>query len=154
MERHSSNVELLRLWRHQNHPTASHQSLETRYHTVQQVRIWFKALKDTAHCVLLKHYYSVDFPWFDRKICFLSLFSKTWKLEKKVVKWQKFKTALCNLTEKWFLLNFFSLPFWTEISNHSGSQIHGWIFLKKNSIISVFILVFADQVTFTVNGLN
>ena len=30
-----------------------------------------------AHCVLLKHYYSVDFPWwFDRKISFFSLLSK------------------------------------------------------------------------------
>ena len=52
-----------------------------------------------------------------------------WK--KKVVKWQKFKTALCDLTEKLFLLNFVSLKFWTEISNQSGSQIHAWILLKK-----------------------
>ena len=85
----------------------------------------------TAHCVLLRHYYSVDFPrWFDRKISFFSLLCKTWKLEKKVVKWQKFKTALCDLTEKLFLLNFVSLQFWTEISYQSGSQIHAWILLN------------------------
>ena len=31
-----------------------------------------------SHCVLLEHYYSVDFPWwFDRKISFFSLLSKT-----------------------------------------------------------------------------
>ena len=63
----------------------------------------------------------------------VSLVSSTklgnWK--KKPVKWQKFKTALCNLKENLFLLNFFSLPFWTEILNHSGSQIHGWTSLKK-----------------------
>ena len=55
----------------------------------------------------------------------------TWWLEKKVVKWQKFKSALCNLTQKLLLLNFVSMQFWTEISNQSGSQIHAWILLKK-----------------------
>ena len=56
----------------------------------------------------------------------------TWWLEKKVVKWQKFKSALCNLTQKLLLLNFVSMQFLTEISNQSGSQIHSWILLKKN----------------------
>ena len=73
--------------------------------------------------------------------------------KKKLVKWQKFKTALCDLTKKLLLLNIVRVQFWTEISNQSGSQIHAWILLKKNSIISVFILVFAGQVLFTVNGL-
>ena len=66
----------------------------------------------------------------------------------KLVKWQKYKTALCDLTEK-------LLPGlrWTEISNQSGSQIHAWILLKKESIVSEFILFFAGPVLFTVNGL-
>ena len=89
----------------------------------------------SPHCVLLEHYNSVDFPWwFDRKISFLVSLAKpliTWWLEKKVVKWQKFKTSLCNLTEKLFLLNFVNLQFWTEVSNQSRSQIHALIFLKK-----------------------
>ena len=54
-----------------------------------------------------------------------------WSKKTKLVKWQKFKTALCDLTEKLFLLNLVSLQFWTEISNQSGSQIHAWILLKK-----------------------
>ena len=82
-----------------------------------------------SHCVLLKHYYSTDFPWqFDRKMTKPLI---TWWLEKKVVKWQKFKSALCNLTQKLLLLNFVSMQFLTEISNQSGSQIHAWIVLKK-----------------------
>ena len=97
--------------------------------------IILKKLLNDAHCVLLKHYYSVDFPWwFDRKISFFSLLSKTadnMMIRKKIVKWQKFKTALCDLTNKMLLLNFVSMQFWTEISNQSGSQIHAWILLKK-----------------------
>ena len=84
-------------------------------------------------------------------------FTVWWLKRKKLVKWQKFKTALCDLTKKLLQLNFVSMQFWTDIlqksSNQSGSQIHAWILLKKNSIISVFILVFAGQVLFTVNGL-
>ena len=37
-----------------------------------------------THCVLLRHYYSVDFPWwFDRKISFSSLLSKNLLNDKK-----------------------------------------------------------------------
>mgnify|MGYP007048914558 CR=1 FL=1 len=37
-----------------------------------------EASSTLAHCVLLKHYYSVDFPWwFDRKCSFFCLLSKT-----------------------------------------------------------------------------
>ena len=71
--------------------------------------------------------------------------------KKKLVKWQKFKTALCDLTKKLLPSNFFSTQFWTEILHKSGCQIHGWILLKK-SITSEFTLFFA--VLFTVNGLN
>ena len=35
----------------------------------------------------------------------------------------------------------------------SGSQIHAWILLKKKYNVSEFILFFAGQVFFTVNGL-
>ena len=104
-----------------------------------------------THCVLLEHYYSMDFPWqFDRKMTKPLI---TWWLEKKVVKWQKFKSALCNLTQKLLLLNFVSMQFWTEISNQSGSQIHARILLKQNSKIIIYS-IFAGQVLFTVNGLN
>ena len=82
--------------------------------------IWGKPT-GSSHCVLLELYYSTDFPWqFDRKMT-KSLI--TWWLEKKVVKWQFFKSALCNLTQKLLLLNFVSMQFLTEISNQSGSQI-------------------------------
>ena len=108
-----------------------------------------KAYSTPTHCILLEHYYSVDFPWwFDRN-------------QKPPMKWwwwhfffcqmAKVKTAFCDLTEKLLVSN----RHWTtKSSNHSGSQIHGWIFLKKKSIVSVFILVFAGQVLFTVNSLN
>ena len=90
---------------------------------------FFSNVSLIPHCVLLKHYYSTDFPWqFDRKMTKPLI---TWWLEKKVVKWQKFKSALCNLTQKLLLLNFVSMQFLTEISNQSGSQIHAWILLKK-----------------------
>ena len=86
-------------------------------------------MSTNAHGFLLEHYYSKDFPWqFDRKMTKPLI---TWWLEKKVVKWQKFKSALCNLTQKLLLLNFVSMQFLTEISNQSGSQIHSWILLKK-----------------------
>ena len=66
----------------------------------------YSGLSSLAHYVLLEHNYSVDFPWwFDRKITFFSLLSKT--IDKiKLVKWQRFKTALCNLTKnclRWIL---------------------------------------------------
>ena len=68
-----------------------------------------KSLGANTHCVCLEHYYSVDFPWwFDRKISFFSFLCKTaYNMmigKKNVVKWQKFKTTLCDLTEKLFQL--------------------------------------------------
>ena len=71
--------------------------------------------------------------WEKNKFSLLSLGKLliTWWSEKKVVNWQKVKTALCDLTKKLLLLNFVSMHFWTEISNRSGSQIHEWILLKK-----------------------
>ena len=74
------------------------------------------------HTVLLKHYYSVDFPWwFDRKI-FFSFYSKSkWKnlsndrnSKLHFAIWQK------NCF-RWIL----------SASNQSGSQNHAWILLKK-----------------------
>ena len=110
----------------------------------------------TSHCVLLKHYYSVDFPWwFDRKISFFSLLSKTWKLEKEklsndrnsklhFVIWQK--NCFC------WILSACSSGLRFHI-NLEAKSMHGssW---KKKSIISEFTLFFAGQVLFTVNGLN
>ena len=58
-------------------------------------------------------------------------FKYRWWSEKKVVKWQKLKNALWDLTEKLLLLNVFSMQFWTEITNQSGSRIHAWILLEK-----------------------
>jgi len=56
------------------------------------------SLRSSSHYVHLELYYSVDFPWwFDRKICRHFSFQAS---NKKLVKWQKFKTALCNLTKK------------------------------------------------------
>jgi len=64
-------------------------------------------LVGNTHCVLLKHYYSVDFPWwFDRKISFFSLLRKTWKLEKKSCQMTICKSAICDLTEKLLPSNF------------------------------------------------
>ena len=58
-------------------------------------------LRTSSKYVHLELYYSVDFPWwFDRKICRHFSFQAS---NKKLVKWQKFKTALCNLTKKQFL---------------------------------------------------
>ena len=101
--------------------------------------------KTNAHCVLLKHYYSVDFPWwFDRKISFFSLLSKTCEMA-------ECKATLCDLTEKLFVSNFIRWPNLQIILEVKSMNESSW---KKNSIISVFILVFAGQVLFTVNGLN
>ena len=58
----------------------------------------------------------------------------------KLVKWQKCKTALCDMTEK-------LLHWTTKSSNHSGSQIHGWIFLKKK-ILYQFLLYFLQFKSF------
>ena len=62
--------------------------------------------------------------------------------EKKLVKWQKFKTALWDLTEKLLLLNFVNMQFKTEVSNQSGSQIHAWILLKKIIFVSFYSIFF------------
>ena len=42
--------------------------------------------------------------------------------KKKLVKWQKFKTALCDLTEKLLLFHFVSMQFWTEILQKSSNK--------------------------------
>ena len=86
-----------------------------------------------AHCVLLEHYYSMDFTWwFDRKISFFSIPSKT---AKKFVNWQQFKAALCDLTEK----NCFRR---IKPSNWSGGQTNGWILLKQKLYYVSFYSIF------------
>ena len=69
----------------------------------------------------------------------------------KLVKWQKCKSALCHLTEKLLVSNFIVQP--NLQINLEAKSMHGssW---KKNSIVSEFTLFFAEQVLFTVNGLN
>ena len=57
---------------------------------------------------------------------FFSLVSKA-----KLVKWQKSKTALCDLTKKLLPSNFDMTKTWQKSSNQSGDQTHGWILLKK-----------------------
>ena len=107
-----------------------------------------------SHWVLLKHYYSVDFPWwFDRKLVSLVSSAKLGNWKKKLsndrnsklhfVIWQK--NCFC------WILSACSSGLRFHI-NLEAKSMHGssW---KKNSIISVFILVFAGQVLFTVNGL-
>jgi hypothetical protein len=67
--------------------------------------------------VLLEHYYSAT-SHDDLTEKLVSLVSLA-----KLVKWQKCKTALCDLTEKLLVSNFIGQQ--TKSSNHSGSQIHG-----------------------------
>ena len=50
---------------------------------------------------------------------------------KKLVKWQKSKTALCDLTEKLLPSNFETTKTLQKSSNQSGDQIHARILLKK-----------------------
>ena len=86
----------------------------------------------STHYLLLKHYYSVDFPWFDRKICrdFFH-FTVWWPKRKNLLNDRNSKLHFAIWQKKLLLLNFVSMQFWTEISNQSGSQIHAWILLKK-----------------------
>ena len=58
----------------------------------------------------------------EKNSCFISLV--------KLVKWQKFKTAICDLTEKLLVSNFVRMKIWLKSSNQSGSQTHGWILLN------------------------
>ena len=67
---------------------------------------------------------------------------------KKIVKWQKFKSALCNLTKNLLLLNFVSMHFWTEISNQCKSQIHAWILLKKKNLLHQILFYFLQVKSF------
>ena len=46
---------------------------------------WLLHLLSHTHCVLLKHYYSVDFPWFDIKLVSLVSSAKLGNWKKKVV---------------------------------------------------------------------
>ena len=85
---------------------------------IAQLPTWvFSSFRGTRymqnHYTLLGRFYSVDFLWwFDRNVNFLSLLGKTadkmMTTHKKIVKWQKFETALCDSTKKLFLLNFVS----------------------------------------------
>ena len=64
--------------------------------TGKTIKHWFLGRKClTVIHVLLEHYYSVDFLWFDRKIsCFILPIKTADKMmiaEKELVKWQKFK---------------------------------------------------------------
>ena len=91
-----------------------------------------------THCVLLEHYYSVYFPWwFDRKISFFSVLEKNREMT-------KIQNCTLQFDEKTASVEFCQRAVWTEINleplevkRMDGSS---W---KKNSIASVFILLFA-----------
>ena len=112
-----------------------------------------------AHCVLLKHYYSVDFPWwFERKICrdFFH-FTVWWSKRKNLSNDRNSKLHFAIWQKKcfsWILSACSSgLRFCKNLQiNLEAKSMHGssW---KKNSIVSEFTLFFAGQVLFTVNGL-
>ena len=107
--------------------------------------IWRHSLSTIPHCVLLEHYYSVDFPWwFDRKISFFSILNKT---NEKLVKWQEFKAAFCDLTRKLLPSNFdrvqSGLRFDTNLQIDLEAKRMDGSSWNKNSIISVFTLFFA-----------
>ena len=85
----------------------------------------------TTHCVVLKHYYSVDFPWwFDRKIGFFSFL-------RKVVKWQTLKAALCYLTKK-----LVSLVFSAKLVKWQNVKLH-FVIWQKNCL---FLTLLDDQI--------
>ena len=80
-----------------------------------------------THCVL-------DGWWFDLMIWQKNLqrhfsFYRVCSGPKKLIKWQNFKTTLCDLTKKLLPTIFVSAH---KSSNWSGGQIHGWILLNKN----------------------
>ena len=66
-------------------------------------------------------------------------------VEKKITKWQKIKTALCDLTKKLLPSNFVSRQ--SGLRFATNLQIHGWILLKKNLLYQLLLYFF------TVNGL-
>ena len=88
-----------------------------------------------AHCVLLEHYYSVDFPWwFDKKkMCHLNC---QWKL----VKWQQMKLHFLIWQKSCLCL--------TSLNNQifkSFWKPNPWMnLLEFFSIMSVFTLIFCS----------
>ena len=98
-----------------------------------------RSLFTMAHWVILEHYYSMDFTWwFDRKISFFSIISKT---AEKFVNWQQFKAALFGLTEKKLL------P-----SNKTFKLMwrsNAWMDpLEKNTLLYQFLLYFLQVKSF------
>ena len=87
-----------------------------------------------SHCVLLGHYYSVDFSWwFDRKISFFSLLSKN------LLNDNNSKLHFAIWQKKLLLLNFVNI---NNSSNQSGGQTHGWILFKKKLYYISFYSIF------------
>ena len=84
----------------------------------------------------------MDFPrWFDRKTVLPKPPMKWWWWKKKFCQMAKVKTAFCDLTEKLLVSN----RHWTsKSSNHSGSQIHEWIFLNFFFYYISFFSIFCN----------
>ena len=90
-----------------------------------------KCISQCSHCVLLEHYYSVDFPWwFDRKKSESFCVRQFWKLLKKFVKSECEESYKNDLTEFFWVRFFQKQMFFPKSSNWSGGQTHGWIFMK------------------------
>ena len=104
-----------------------------------------------SHCVLLKHYYSVDFPWwFDRKkksYVYFEIFFKN--------SWNQSEESYSNDLTDFFLRVLFQIKKCLQNLqiNLEAKRMDGFSW-KKNFIISEFTLFFEGQVLFTVNGLN
>ena len=99
-----------------------------------------------VHCVLLKHYYSVDFPWwFDRKNCFtktanemMIFFPVKWQILK--LTWQKCKTALCGLTEKLLVSNFIGRPNLQIILEANSKSIDFFFYYIRLALIQILMI--------------
>ena len=94
-----------------------------------------------AHCVLLRHYYSVNFPWwFDRKICRVQT-----KLVRSsfFVKLQSADLNFCHLTSFFFASIIPQSVFWSKSSNWSRGQTHDLILLNFFFYYITFYSIFS-----------
>ena len=82
-----------------------------------------------AHCVLLEHYYSVDFQWlFDRKNCFTKISNEMMKFFS--VKWQKLKLHFVISHKNCLCLTLLDEKIFKSFWKPTNSQLHGWICKK------------------------
>ena len=101
--------------------------------------------KTITHCVLLTHYYSVDFPWwFDRKIILPKPPMKWWGWKRKFCQMAKVKTAFCDLTEKLLVSNFIGQPNLQIILEAKSMDESSW----KKILLYQFLLYFLQFKSF------